>query len=55
VKRSIINALFIQQNAPALVTIARSESNPGLKKEAVSRLSIMHSKEATDYLMELLK
>jgi len=55
VKNSIINALFIQGNAPALVTIARSESNPALKKEAVSRLSMMHSKEATDYLMELLK
>jgi hypothetical protein len=54
VKRSIINALFIQQNAPALVDIARRENDPGLRKELVSRLSMMRSKEATDYLMELL-
>ena len=54
VKRSIINALFIQQNAPAIVDIARKESDPAMKKELVSRLSVMHSKEATDYLMELL-
>ncbi len=54
VKRSIINALFVQGNAPAIVDIARKETDPSLRKEAVSRLSTMRSKEATDYLMELL-
>lgn len=54
VKRSIINALFIQQNAPALVDLAKKETDPAMKKELVSRLSVMHSKESTDYLMELL-
>jgi HEAT repeat protein len=55
VKKSVVNALFIQQNATALVTLARAEKNIELKKEIVQKLSNMHSKEATDYLLELLK
>ncbi|MBV8515070.1 MAG: HEAT repeat domain-containing protein [Acidobacteria bacterium] len=55
VRREVINAYFIQNNAPGLIAIARSEKNPELKREAVSKLSIMHNKEATDYLMEILQ
>jgi HEAT repeat protein len=54
-KEEVLNAYFLQGNAPALVAIARSEKDPELKKTAVSKLSLMHSKEATDYLMELLQ
>ena len=38
-----------------LVALARAEKNLELKKDIVSRLSNMKSKEAMDYLMELLK
>ncbi len=55
VKKAVINALFLQSNATGLVTLARAEKNVDLKKEIVSELSVMKSKEATDYLMELLK
>ena len=55
VKKAVVNALFLQNNASGLVTLARAEKSPELKKEIVSKLSIMKSKEATDYLMELLK
>ena len=55
VKKAVVNALFIQSNATALVTLARDEKNPEMKKDIVSKLSIMKSKEATDYLMELLE
>jgi hypothetical protein len=55
VKKAVINALFLQSNATGLVTLARAEKNVDLKKEIVSKLSVMKSKEATDYLMELLK
>jgi HEAT repeat protein len=55
VKEEVLNAYFLQGNAAAIVAIARSEKDPELKKVAVSKLSIMHSKEATDYLMEILK
>lgn len=54
-KEAVLNALFIQGNAHALVTIARAEKDPELKKEAVSKLALMHSKEGSDYLMELLQ
>jgi hypothetical protein len=55
VRREVLNAYFIQNNATALVAIARAEKNPVLKREAVSKLSIMNNKEATDYLMEILQ
>jgi HEAT repeat protein len=55
VRKSVVNALFLQNNATALVTLARAEKNPEMKKEIVSKLSLIKSKEATDYLLELLK
>jgi len=55
VRRAVVNALFLQSNATALVSLARAERNAEMKKEIVSKLSLMKSKEATDYLMELLK
>jgi hypothetical protein len=54
-KMTVLNALFIQGNAHALVTIARGEKDPELKKMAVSKLSLMNSKEGNDYLMEILQ
>jgi HEAT repeat protein len=55
VRREVLNAYFIQNNAAGLVAIARNEKNPELKREAVSKLSLMQNKEATDYLMEILQ
>jgi tetratricopeptide (TPR) repeat protein len=55
VRKAVIEALFLQNNAGALVSLARNEKNQEMKREIVSKLSIMKSKEATDYLMELLK
>lgn len=54
VRRSIVDALFAGGDAKQLVTLARSESNPELKRQIVERLSMMHSKDADTYLMELL-
>jgi len=55
VKKAVITAYFLQNNATGLVALARAEKNVELKKDIVSKLSNMKSKEATDYLMELLK
>jgi hypothetical protein len=55
VRKEVLNAYFIQGNAAGLVTIARGEKDPELKKEAVSKLALMHDKAATDYLMEILQ
>jgi hypothetical protein len=54
-KEAVLNALFIQGNAHGLVTIARSEKDPELKRLAVSKLALMNSKEGNDYLMEILQ
>ena len=52
--RAVIDALWLHQDAQALVDIARKESDPELKKAVVEKLSLMHSKIATDYLMHIL-
>ena len=54
IRQRVINALFIANDAKGLVTLARKETDPTLKKSIVGRLSIMKSKDATDYLLELL-
>ena len=55
VKEEVLNAYFIGGNAAGLVAIARNEKDPELRKKAVEKLSLMNSKEATDYFMELLQ
>jgi HEAT repeat protein len=54
IRKAVINSLFIQGNADGLVALARKESDPAMKKEMVQKLSVMHSKVATDYLIEIL-
>ena len=56
-KRSIISALRSQNNATALVAIARKETNLDLKREIVTAISDMagRDKVAADYLMEMIK
>ncbi len=55
VKRTILDSLSRPSNAKLLVELARKETDAGLKREIVARLSSMKSKEAADYLLELLK
>jgi hypothetical protein len=55
VKKEVLNAFFLQGNSARLVTIARAEKDPMLKKEAVHWLSLMNSKESRAYMLELLK
>lgn len=55
VRSAAIQGLFVQNNADALVTLARRETDPAMKKELVQRLSLMSkSKVAMDYLLEVL-
>jgi len=53
-KTEILRSLRTQNAVKQLVDIARKETDPSLKQEAVRELSNMHSKEATDFMMELL-
>lgn len=54
-KEAILDALFVQNNATALIGLARKEQDREMKREIVQRLSNMHSKEAQDYMLELLR
>jgi HEAT repeat protein len=53
-KKSVINALFLHNAAKEMVAMARKETNPELKKALTQKLSLMHSPEITDYMMEIL-
>ena len=53
-KQAILDSLMIQNNAKGLIEIARKETDPRLRQQAVERLSVMKSKEATDYMLEVL-
>jgi len=55
VKEEILNAYFLGGDAKGLIAVAKTEKDPGLKKKAVEKLSLMGSKEANEYLMELLQ
>lgn len=54
IRGEIVNGLFIQGNAKAMVELARKETNPEMKKMIVGKLAVMGNKDATEYLMELL-
>ncbi len=53
-RKRAIEGLFVQGNAKALIELARKETNPEMKKDIVSKLALMNSKEAQDYMMEIL-
>ena len=55
VKEEILNGYFIGGDAKGLIAVARTEKDPEMKKKAVEKLSLMGSKEANEYLMELLQ
>lgn len=54
VRKEILRAFSNQDNPKTLIAMARKETDPELKMYAVRLLSNMNSKEATDYLMEIL-
>ncbi len=53
-KKAAADALFLCGDAHDLVALARAEKDPAAKQTLVSKLSIMHNKEATDYMLEIL-
>jgi HEAT repeat protein len=54
IKEAVIDALFVQSNARALIDLAKKETNRSLKREILQKLSVMNNKEAIDYMLELL-
>jgi tetratricopeptide (TPR) repeat protein len=54
-KQEVINSLRNSKGVKQLIDIARAEKDIELKKRAVRCLSEMNSKEANDFLLEILK
>jgi tetratricopeptide (TPR) repeat protein len=54
VKLRVIEALYSQGDAKALVDMARRETDLEMRKRIVERLSRMKAKEATDYMLEII-
>ncbi|MBV8551772.1 MAG: HEAT repeat domain-containing protein [Acidobacteriaceae bacterium] len=55
VRKAVLNSLFLQQNGKALVELARAEKDPHMKEEIVQKMALVHTKETTEYMMEVLK
>jgi outer membrane protein assembly factor BamD (BamD/ComL family) len=53
-KEGVLEALFIRGDASTLIAFARKETNRQLKRELVQRIALMHTKEAREYMQELL-
>ncbi len=53
-RKAVIQALFLAGDSHDLVELARAEKDPTFKQEIVQQLSLMQSKEATDYMLEIL-
>jgi HEAT repeat protein len=55
VKDAVLDAMFLSNNAKALIDIAKREKNPALRKEALQKLSIMNDDEALEYMLQILE
>jgi HEAT repeat protein len=53
-KRAAAQALFLAGDSHDLIELARAEKDPAAKQSLVQQLSIMHNKEASDYMLEIL-
>jgi thioredoxin-like negative regulator of GroEL len=53
-KKVVAQALFLAGDSHDLVELARAEKDPVVKRSLVQQLSLMRSKEATDYMLEIL-
>ncbi|HEX5758784.1 MAG TPA: tetratricopeptide repeat protein [Thermoanaerobaculia bacterium] len=51
---AVLEALFVQNNARALIEIFRSEKDPDLKREAVQKLTLIDDPEADRFLESIL-
>jgi HEAT repeat protein len=55
VREAVLNALMIRNDAATLIRIARDETDPELKRQAVQLLAVMGSDESTEFMKELLE
>ena len=54
-RRAVLDAFMMQDNAQALIAVAKEEKDPELRREAIQRLGNIDSEEATKFLMKILE
>ena len=54
IRKAAVEALFIQGADHEMVQLARKETDPQMRRYLVQKLSLMGSKEAEDFMMEIL-
>ncbi|MGH9523663.1 MAG: HEAT repeat domain-containing protein [Terriglobales bacterium] len=55
IRRTVTDALFVSGACADMVSLARRETDPEVKKRLVEKIALMDCKEGRDYMMELLK
>ncbi len=55
IRKTVADALFISGGCSEMVTMAKKEADPQVKKRLIDKLSMMNCKEGREYMMELLK
>lgn len=55
VRRAVLEAFVAQDNCHSLVQLGRAEKDASLRRAIVEHLSALECKEATDFLLEILK
>jgi HEAT repeat protein len=53
-RRTAIQSMFVLGDATDLIALARKETDPEMKRRLVEQLSVINSKEARDYMLEIL-
>jgi hypothetical protein len=53
-KGAALDGLFVDDDAKDLIALARAETDPQMRKRIVEKLAVMDSKEAKDYMLEIL-
>lgn len=55
IKEAVINALFLQNNAKALIDLSKKEKDRSVRREILQKLSVMNNnKDAVDYMLQIL-
>ena len=53
-KKAAVEGLFVDDADDELIALARAETNPQLKRELIEKLSVMDSRSAKEYMLEIL-
>lgn len=55
IRKAVTDGLFVSGACADMVSLARKETDPEMKKRLVQKASLMNCKEERDYMLELLK